>query len=389
MNVLKLAKQIQPEVVEFRRELHAHPELSMQETETTCRVQRELDKMGIGYRKLNPTGLVAEIRGTQAESSHCVLIRADMDALNIQEETGLSFASENSGVMHACGHDTHTAMLLGAATLLNQQKHLFAGTVRLVFQPAEETGEGAKLAIAQGAADGAEMGMALHIYSDWPTGVLRARKGPAAASTDKFKITVTGKGCHGAAPNQGADPIYAGAAIVQNLQSMVSREFWPVDPIVVSVCQFHAGDRFNVIPETAVLEGTCRTFDHEIWEKIPEVMERIAQNTAAALKCEVKVEFDRVTMPLNCDARVADILKGAILKVVDHPSQFSESPIQMGGEDFAAFGDKIPIAWVQLGANGGAPMHSSKVNFDENAFPYGVACYVQFALDALHALSSR
>lgn len=275
MTVKEMARQLQGEVISLRRALHAHPELSMQEFETTNRLAADLDALAIPYRRTAPTGLIAEIRGTGAESSACVLLRADMDALNITEETGLPFSSENPGIMHACGHDTHMAMLMGAVKILHRLRHEFAGTVRIVFQPGEEVGTGAEQMISQGAGDGVDMAMAIHIYSSWPTGVMKVRRGAVAASTDAFTIKITGKGCHGAAPHQGADPIYAGTAIVQQLQTMVSREFPPTDPVVVSVCKFHAGSRFNIIPEEAVLEGTCRTFSQSIWEQLPSVMERI------------------------------------------------------------------------------------------------------------------
>ncbi len=388
MTIKEMAQAIQPEVVAFRRDLHAHPELGMQEFRTTEKIAAAMDELGVPYRLTEPTGLIAEIKGTQKESGKCVLLRADMDALNIQEETGLPFSSEHPGVMHACGHDTHTAMLIGAVKILNQLRNQFSGTVRCVFQPSEETGKGALMMIDQGAAEGADMGMSIHIYSLWPTGVMKMRRGYIAASTDKFTIKVIGKGCHGAGPDQGVDPIYASAAIIQQLQTMVSREFLPVDPVVVSVCSIHGGSRFNVIPESVEMEGTCRAFSRDIWERIPGVMERIVTHTAASLRCAAEVTFDRVTQPLICDNTAADIMEGAIRKIIDEDSQYDEAPIQMGGEDFAAFGSCCPIVWVQLGADGGAPMHSAQVNFDESAFVNGTACYAQFAIDALEQLNA-
>ena len=387
MTIKEMALEIQEEVVAFRRDIHQHPELSMQEFRTTQKVAEVMDRLGIPYRLTDPTGLVAEIRGTLGESKRCVLLRADMDALNIQEETGLPFSSKNDGVMHACGHDTHTAMLVGAAKILQQLRDRFAGTVRLVFQPSEETGRGADLMITQGAGEGVDMAMSLHINAPWPAGVMKVRKGPVAASTDAFTIKVIGKGCHGAAPHHGADPIYASAAIIQQLQTMVSREFAPIDPVVVSVCQINAGTRFNIIPETAEIIGNCRTYSNRIWEQLPAVMERIATHTAAALRCRAEVTFDRVTKPLCCDAAAVEIMEGSIQKIIDDPSQTGEAPMQMGGEDFASFGACCPIVWVQLGGDGGAPMHSSRVNLDERALPSGVACYAQFAVDALEKLN--
>lgn len=386
MDIKALAHEVQSQVVAFRRDIHQNPETGLQEFRTTQKVCEELDKLGIPYRKTDPTGVIAEIVGTKGPSDHRVLIRADMDALTIDEETGLPFASTN-GLMHACGHDTHTSMLVGAAMVLNQIKDQFAGTARLVFQPAEEIGKGADLMVAQGAAEGVDLGMALHISSDAPTGSLSSTEGPACASADRFVIKVKGRDCHGAQPNAGADSVVAAVAIVMGLQTMVSREFDPMDPIVVTVGSIHAGSRFNVIPGEATLEGTCRSFDHDMWEKIPAVMERVAQNIAVAYKCTAEVTFDRITKPLVGDKAVYELIKGAAQKVVASPDLWIEGSSTMGGEDFASFGEKMPIAMVNLGADGGAPMHSSKVCFHEESFETGVACYAQFVVDALAQLN--
>lgn len=386
MDIKALAHEVQPQVVAFRRDFHQNPETAFEEFRTTQKVCEELDKLGIPYRKTEPTGVIAEITGTQGPSSHRVLIRADMDALTIDEETGLPFASTN-GFMHACGHDTHTAMLLGAAMVLSKIKDEFAGTVRLVFQPAEEIANGADHIIAQGAADDADIGMAIHISSGDPIGALVCSPGDACAASDRFLIKVHGRDCHGAYPHDGADPVVAAAAIVMGLQTMVSREFDPLNPIVVTVGAVHAGSRYNVIPREAVLEGTCRSFDRGMWEKIPEVMARIAENIATAYKCTAELTYERGTKPLTNDKMVFELVKDVAKKILDDPSLWIESAPAMGGEDFASFGDKMPIALVDLGAEGGAPMHSSKVNFHEEAFETGVACYVQFVVDALAKLN--
>lgn len=388
MDIKMMAHEIQPEIIAFRRDIHEHPEPGLKEFRTTRKVAAELDKLQIPYRLTEPTGIIAEITGTKGESSKRVLLRADMDALTIQEETGLPFASQN-GFMHACGHDTHTSMLLGAAKLLTRLRDQFAGTVRLVFQPAEELGVGADMMIAQGAAKDVDLGMALHIASFLPPHVLSSKSGPWAAATDKFTIRVIGQGCHGAGPDDGADPICAAAAIISQLQTMVSREFKPIDPVVVSVCSIHGGERFNVIPDDVVMVGTCRCFHPEIWKQIPAVMERIAQNVAAALRCRAEVTFERVTKPLNCDKKAYEILDGTVRKIIQDPSQWEEAPITMGGEDFAAFGECMPIVMAHLGAGPSYPMHSSRVCFQEDAFETGVACYTQFALDALEKLNGE
>lgn len=386
MDIKTRCKAIEAEIIALRRDIHRHPELGLKEERTTERIMEELKKLGISCKRMNPTGVLAEIRGMKGESSHCVLLRADMDALPVQEATGLEFASENAGVMHACGHDTHVAMLLGAAKVLSEIRDQFAGTVRLLFQPAEELGCGADMMIAQGAAENVDMAMSMHIFASLPNNVFMMREGPVAAATDKFTIRVRGKQCHGAAPQDGRDAIYAAAAILVQLQTMVSREFKPAEPIVVSVGTFHAGSAFNVISGEAVMEGNCRTFSQEIWEKIPAVMERIAQNTAAALGCTAEVHFDRVTKVVACDKTCCKIMDGAVRKIIDAPEQWKQAPMTLGGEDFGAFSTVVPIAWIQLGADSPYPMHSDKVVLHEEVLFRGAACYAQFAVDALEKL---
>ncbi|MGM9671386.1 MAG: M20 family metallopeptidase [Oscillospiraceae bacterium] len=388
MDIKKMAHEIQPEVVAFRRDLHAHPEKSLKEVRTTQKVAQTLDQLKIPYRLTTPTGLIAEIKGTKAESGRCVLLRADMDALSIQEETGLPFASQNEGVMHACGHDTHTAMLVGAAKLLNQLRDSFAGTVRLVFQPAEETAEGAKLMLEQGAAEGVDLGLGLHIHSDFPVGSIMIREGALGAAADKFTIRITGKTSHGAQPNAGADATYAAVAVVTQLQTMVSREFDPMTPVVVTVGSFHSGTRFNIVSGEAVLEGTCRCHDLDVWERLPGIMERIAKNTAAALRCEAEVTFERLTRPMINAKSVCQIARGAAEKIVDDSSLLLEDLQEMGGEDFSEFGEFIPVLMAKVGADSEYPMHSSRVCFHEEAFETGVAMYTQFAIDVLEKLNA-
>lgn len=378
---------VEETVIKLRRDLHQHPELSLKEFETTNKIIKLLEENNIEYRRLDPTGLIVDIKGKQ--EGPCVLLRADLDALPIQEETGVDYASVHEGIMHACGHDTHASMLLGACLVINQLKDEFNGTVRFVFQPAEEIGVGAKLALKQGASQGVDMAMSLHIGSQIATDHFIFRDGPVAAATDKFTIEIKGKGSHGAAPETGIDALYCGAAIVTQLQTMVSREFSPHEPIVVSVGSFHAGQAFNVICETAKIEGTCRTFNRDIWNQIPEVMERIVKYTAKALRCEATVTFDRVTDPLVNDHFAYQVMQETLEKIVDDPCQIEEAPMIMGGEDFAAFGRDVPIVWVQLGSSCSYQMHTSKVNFKDETLIKGVACYVEFALHALEKLEEK
>lgn len=381
MDIRKLAHEVQPEVVAFRRDLHQHPEASLQEFRTTDRIAEELDKLGVTYRRLDPTGIVAEVKG--AKPGKTVALRGDIDALSITEKTGLPFASENEGFMHACGHDTHGAMLLGAVKVLNGIKDQLAGTVRFIFQPAEEIGQGAKLAIRQGALEGVDCIFGIHIAAQAPVGLVTGKSGPSAAATDQFKIVVKGKACHGAMPDTGVDAVVAGSALVMNLQTMVSREFSPVDPLVVTVGSFHSGTRFNIVSGEAVLEGTIRSFSREVHEKLPAVVERIAKETAATFRAEAEVEYNSITEVLINDPAMTDLAFNAARKVADNALVMRTDRLQMGGEDFAEYTAHARAAFCMLGGGGEAPQHSDHFVIDESAFEIGVALYAQVAVDAL------
>ena len=262
MNQIKtLAQRVYPQMVELRRALHRNPEPSMQEYETTRRLAAEMDRLNIPYRLTKPTGLIAEIEGAAKGSGSKVALRADIDALSIGEKTGLSFASQTPGVMHACGHDAHAAMLVGAAEILLASRDDFAGTVRLIFQPAEETGEGARLMIAQGALEGVSMSFGLHLLACFNPGWLSAATGASAPAASRFTIKLQGKTTHGARPEAGIDATLAASALVMNLQSIVSREISPKQQVVVTVGQLHSGTRFNIVSGEAYLDGTVRCYD--------------------------------------------------------------------------------------------------------------------------------
>ena len=259
MDFKAMAQAVQPEVVAFRRDLHEHPEASFQEFRTTDQIAKEMDKLGIPYRRFDPTGLIAEING--GKPGKTIALRADIDALSITEKTGLPFASKNEGFMHACGHDTHAAMLVGAAKVLMQVKDQLCGTVKLLFQPAEEVGRGAKAVIAQHGMDGVDFAFGIHIGSQMEVGTISMMAGASAAATDRFVVKVIGKASHGARPEQGVDATVAASAIVMNLQPVVSREVAATTPLVVTVGSLHSGSRFNIVSGEAVLEGTIRSYD--------------------------------------------------------------------------------------------------------------------------------
>lgn len=380
MDIRKLAREVQPEVIAFRRDLHQHPEASLQEFRTTDRIAEELDKMGVTYRRLDPTGIIAEIEGKGPGKR--VALRGDIDALSITEKTELPFASVNDGFMHACGHDTHTAMLLGAVKVLNGLRDSFNGTVRFIFQPAEEIGKGAKLAIKQGALENVDSIFGIHIVAQMPVGIIGGNEGPLTAATDQFKIVMKGKACHGAMPETGVDAVVAGSALVMNLQTMVSREFAPGDPLVVTVGSFHSGTRFNIVAGEAVLEGTIRSFSRETHAKLPGVVERIAKETAATFRAEAEVEYDSITDVLINDHDMTELGFAAARKITDE-AHIIRLNKQMGGEDFAEYTAYAPASFYMLGGGGNAPQHSDHFVIEEEAFETGVALYTQIALDAL------
>ncbi len=375
------ARELQDYVVAFRRDIHQHPEASLQEFRTTDRICEELDKLGISYRRTEPTGVIAEIQGDKGPGK-CVALRGDIDALSLTEHTDLPFKSINDGFMHACGHDTHGAMLLGAARLLSEIRDQYSGTVRLLFQPAEEVCEGAKLMIEQGAMQDVDYAYGIHIIAQQPVGKIMGRAGATHAATDQYKITIKGKVCHGAAPHTGIDATVAAGSLIMNLQTMVSREFSPMEPLVVTIGQMHSGSRFNIVSGEAVLEGTIRSFNRDIHQQLPGVVERIAKMTAAAFRCEAEVQYDMITDVLICDQEATDLGLAAARKITDADMVADFEP-QMGGEDFSEYTSYTKAGFFSLGGGGEWPQHSDRFTIDESAFETGVALYAQLALDAL------
>lgn len=379
----KIAHQQMAYMVERRREFHQYPEPSMHEVETTKRIARELDAMGIPYRLTEPTGLIAEIKG--GKPGRTVALRSDIDALCITEKTGLPFASRNPGFMHACGHDTHMAMLLGAAKGLLSVRDQIPGTVRLVFQPAEETGEGARLMVKQGALEGVGAIFGEHIGAMTPVGMVSYHRGAWMASCDSFSIDVEGVGGHGCQPEKTVDALVTACAIVMNLQSIVSRELPSTEPRVITVGKLESGSRFNVVASSAHMEGTCRTLSREIHAALPGMIERIATHTAESYRAKAKVSYDCLTDVLVCDPALTEEMVSSARKIVTSPSLIQEVPQSLGGEDFAEYTKYVPATFVSIGCGGDYPQHSDHHHVEEEAFETGCALHLQFALDWLAA----
>nr|WP_122011927.1 M20 family metallopeptidase [Maliibacterium massiliense] len=379
----ELAKTVQDYCVALRRDFHRHPELGRQEVRTQRRILEELTALGIDCRPCGGTGALAEIKGGEGP---VLVLRADIDALAVCEETGLPFASEEPGKMHACGHDMHTAMLLGAAKALVGVQDQLKGTVRLVFQPAEETVTGAPLVIDDGALVGASAAFGMHVDASQRVGCVSISPGPAMAEADRFALTVQGRGGHGGLPHNTADPIVAAAAVVTALQSIVSRRTSPLDALVVSVCSINGGSGFNIIPNAVHMSGTVRYFDEALHDQVPQAMRDVAQNVAQGYGCSAQLEYTYCTPPTVNEPEMTRRFAASAAKIVGEQNVLP-CPMTTGAEDFAYFGRVCPSAYAQLGASADLscqyPNHHAKFSVDERALEVGVAVWLQLCQDFL------
>lgn len=387
MNVNEQAALYKDYVVEMRRHFHMHPELSLEEYETTEFVAKELDKMGIPYERLTKTGLIATIQGKS--SGKTVALRSDMDALNVTQKNDVSYKSLNEGKMHACGHDAHTAILLGAAKILNDLKDTFQGTVNLVFQPAEEVAAGAKDLMAAGDwYNKVDNFFGAHVWSGLESGKVSVEAGQRMAAADYFKIKVTGKSGHGSMPHQTVDSVVVASAIVLNLQTLVSREYSPLDALVITVGSIHSGNRFNVIAGSAELEGTVRYFTREIAGTIEDSMRRVVESTAAMYRCEATMEYAYVTPPLINEESSSAIAYEAALKT--HGAEnISKLEKTTGGEDFAYYLKEKPGCFAFIGTKNvekktDVAHHNEYFDVDEDALIGGSALYAEYAMTYLN-----
>lgn len=380
------------QIVSFRRAVHAEPELSWHEHKTADRIAAFLDELGIPYRRgVAGTGIVAELPGEH--DLPCVALRADMDALPIQEETGLPFASQVPGVMHACGHDGHSSMLLGAAALLVREKHRPA-PIRFLFQPAEETGNGAKAMIEDGALDNVALIFGGHLDRHFTAGTVAVTDGPVNASSDQFHIKIQGQGGHAARPHEAIDSVVVGSLLVMALQTIVSREVNPAHPSVVTVGHFNAGSAPNVIASTAQLDGSIRAQEQTVRESLQQSIKRIAHSIGELHNAQIEVSIDLGTPPLSNPPDIAELARDAV-RESQGPSALRKLEIaNMGGEDFAYYMEKIPGCYVRFGSvlagKEGFPAHSSRFDFDEQALHVGATYYHAVALAAgRHLVAQR
>ena len=370
-------------IVALRRDIHREPELGFDTEKTARKVLAALDGLPLEIQTgVAQNGIVATLRGEG--DGPTVGLRADMDALPIHEETGLPFASETDGKMHACGHDGHTSMLVGAAHALSGMRERLNGTVRFFFQPAEEGEGGGKVMVEEGAADDVSSIFALHLWPGLPFGKAATKAGPIMAAADAFEITVRGKGGHGAMPHQTADAIAMAAQIVTALQTVVSREVDPVEPAVLTVGEIRAGTAFNIIPETAWLGGTVRTLNEDLRRRMPERIENLARGVAGGMRGDAEVEYDfsyPVTMNDEDAARLALSVAGNLF---GEESAIELSNPSMGAEDFSYFLEKMPGAFIWLGVGEDvSSLHTPTFAFDEEILPLGAALLTALALESL------
>ncbi|PNY80563.1 M20 family metallopeptidase [Deinococcus koreensis] len=370
------------QVVAWRRHLHRHPELSFQEHATARYVESVLR----GFPHLNlsrptPTSVLAVLRGT-AGPGRTVLLRADMDALPIQEDTGLDFASQTPGVMHACGHDGHTAMLLGAAQVLSHSRETLHGEVRLLFQHAEELFPGgAQQLVDAGVMDGVDVAVGEHLMSQIPTGVIVLRDGALLAAPDAFTLTIHGQGGHGANPHETVDPVVLAAQVILAFQTVISRQRDPLEPAVLSVTTIHAGTAHNVIPDSAQLGGTVRTLDPALREAMPRRMEQIVQGLCAAYGATYTFDYVQGYRATINDPATTALLREVTAQTLGDAVTIHPGQPNMGGEDFSAYLSRAPGTFIIVGAGGDgqAPHHHPRFNFDERALEHGLKLYVAAA----------
>jgi hippurate hydrolase len=369
-------------MVGLRQEIHREPELGFETVRTAEKVVAALDGLPLEVETgVARNGVVATLTG--GGDGPVVALRADMDALPILEETGLPFASEAEGMMHACGHDGHTSMLVGAAHALCGMRDGLKGTVKFVFQPAEEGGGGGKVMVDDGVMDGVASVFALHLWPGLPFGTAATKGGPIMAAADAFEMTVRGDGGHGAMPHLAADAVIMAAQIVGSLQTLVSREVDPVEPAVLTVGQIGAGTAFNIIPETAHLAGTVRTLNDDLRQMLPRRMEELARGIAKGMRGDVELDYTFSYPVTRNDEGAADLALRAAAELLGEDQTVRLTNPSMGGEDFAYMLEKVPGAYVWLGVGDVPGLHTPQFVFDEEILPRGAALLMALALESL------
>ncbi|MGF6905626.1 amidohydrolase [Fusobacterium sp. PH5-44] len=390
MLIKELSEKYRDYIIERRRFYHSYPELTLEEKETTNSLVQDLEAMNIPVTRFKNGfyGCYGTITG--GKPGKTIMLRADIDALSVNEQTGLPFSSKNQGKMHACGHDAHISMLLGAAKILNEIKEELEGTVRILFQPAEELAVGAKEIINQGVTNGVDAVYGIHIWSTIDSPKINMAYGERMASADLFTVEITGLGAHASAPQHGHDAILAVSNVIMGIQSAVSRKNDPINPLVVTVGVVDAGQRFNIIADKAMLDGTVRTFNRKIRMEVEEMIREVVENVPKAYGCQGKLEYKYVTGPvINEDKKLVDLANNAAVKLYGEDALVEMEKLT-GSEDFSYYQEKIPGVYGFIGARSAEVPGSEKSNHhecftvDEKALERGAAVAAQFAYDFLN-----
>lgn len=386
-SILQKARDLQTTIVEWRRYFHERPEIALKEIETAKKIREILEELGIETRMMvNGTGVRGILKGGQPGKTFA--LRADIDALPLQEETDLPYKSQNPGVMHACGHDAHAAMLLGAAKLLNQMKSTIPGNIVFLFQPAEETGDGARPMVEEGALEGVEAIFAIHVYASLPGGILGYKAGALLAAGDFFDVKITGKGGHGGLPHMAIDPIAIAAQAITALQTIVSREVDPLESAVISICKMEAGKgAYNVIPDAVTFGGTIRSHQPEMREYLPKRIKEILHGVISGMRGTYEFNLLSKFPSLINDERMTSFVAEVANELLGRESVTQIKPL-MGSEDFSYYLQKIPGTFVFLGVGNKEkgiiyPQHHPKFDLDEDILPLGTALHMAVALTYL------
>lgn len=382
-------------VVGLRRHFHKHPEIAKEEFQTALKIEEELDKIGLDHQRVAETGVCAEIKGERAgsdsgsSSAKTIVLRADIDALPIQETHICEYTSEIDGRMHACGHDSHTAALLGAARVLNAHKNLFSGTIRLTFQSGEEIGYGARKFVDGGYLDDADRTFGIHAASSISSGKVAVVPGPNNASVDWFKITVKGHPAHVSTPQLGSDAAYIASQIVISTQALITRRTSPMDNVLVGIGKITAGDAYNIVAQKAELEGTIRAFTPEVRERTKQLLSDMSKQTAQIFGGDAQVEYKDFTSPLINDQTSTEEVQKTAIRLFGEENVIKNRQASLGGDDFAEYIIKVPGTYAYFGTGNPAKEgttaahHDSKFDIDEDALVQAVALYTFYAIDFL------
>ena len=388
MNIKDYVIKERDYITSLRREFHKHPEVGLKEYETAKRIEDELDKLNIPHKRIGETGVLGIIKGGNS-SNKVIAIRADIDGLKVPDDKDVEYKSQNDGYHHACGHDAHTASLLGTAKILKEREKELNGEVRLFFQQAEEIGQGAKIFIKEGALDGVEEIIGAHVSSHLDVGKVSVTSGPISASCDYFKIVVKGRGGHVSTPHLSIDALYVASQIVVNLQSIVSRQTDPVDTVVVGVGVISGGTIYNAVAEEVVLEGTTRTFTLESRERTNKNVEKIAKNIGEIYGAEVTVEFKDYASPLINDERITKEVEAIANSILGKENVITNYPKSLGADDFAEFLLEVPGTYINVGtrnsynSNTSVEHHNHLFDIDEEGLLITTNIEVDYVLNKL------